>query len=245
MPTPSELVVSLESNEIHLWLINLGKEKISNSQIEKELGPDEMHRAEKMRSIVARNQFMTCRFILRQLLGLYLQCDSKRISLIANEHGKLRLKNSPENRGLVFNLSHSGDRLLLAVGVDVALGVDIEGDRIFQDIDKIADYCLTDAELQFWKTLSGEERHENFMKFWVSKEAFAKATGRGIALGLKNIELNLQQKCYTTIPECHGHSKEWQIKLWKHEQYQCALTYQGEKRSIIEFMTLPTILTMP
>src|SRR4051812_28027878 len=62
---------------------------------------------------------------VRRLLAGYAGLRSADLAFVRNEHGKPRLANAT----LEFNLSHSGDALLIALSKTHALGVDLEMPR--------------------------------------------------------------------------------------------------------------------
>lgn len=94
-----------------------------------------------------------------------------------DENGKLYLT---DFKGVYFNLSHSGTMVACVVCKNEC-GIDIESER--KENPAIADKYFTDRE----KKLLSEKRY-NFTQIWVRKEAVAKADGRGIKAGLKNID---------------------------------------------------------
>lgn len=92
-----------------------------------------------------------------------------------NEYGKPYIKNNP----IYFNISHSGDYIVVIVS-DRECGIDIEKIRPIKKsiIDKV---CL-DSE----KELICDDK--SFTLMWTKKEAYSKYTGLGYAYGFKNID---------------------------------------------------------
>ncbi len=88
----------------------------------------------------------------------------------ANEHGKLRLTNSP----LFFNLSHSGEYTAVAVS-EKEIGLDIETHtaRSYPAINN---------------RLSEREKEEDFYKVWTAKEAYIKYLGTSLMHHLRTLE---------------------------------------------------------
>lgn len=74
-----------------------------------------------------------------------------------------------------FNISHTKDFLLLAIG-DAPLGVDIEAIKPNRPIEKIAEKYFSKAEIQAVK----EKGTSAFYKFWTKKESYGKFTGKGL-----------------------------------------------------------------
>ena len=82
-----------------------------------------------------------------------------------------------------FSLSHSGDRVVLAVVMGAEVGVDVEreGDRDIDRLARLAEMVLTEAERGVLAALPLDERRRAFHAYWSRKEAVLKATGHGLA----------------------------------------------------------------
>lgn len=104
-----------------------------------------------------------------------------------NSHGKPYLK---ENR-LFFNLSHSGEYVLCAVG-DKELGCDIEKIR---DADfKIAERFFSEDENKMLNAVSEKKpKTELFFRIWTLKESYVKAVGKGLAHPFSKAELTFKE----------------------------------------------------
>ncbi len=99
----------------------------------------------------------------------------------------------PELPGFHFNISHSGDWVVCAVGAS-PLGVDIE--RVQRDISAVAQKYYSSSELQHLLSLPLERQAAGLVEIWVLKESYMKATGLGLHLPLHEIEVHWQ-------PEIH------------------------------------------
>ncbi len=89
-----------------------------------------------------------------------------------------------------FNLSHSGDYLLLAVG-DAPLGVDIE--KITKIRPKTLEKHFTDEE----QARVAKEGKTAFFEIWTQKESYVKYTGEGIK-GLSKIRTYPEEIAFFT-----------------------------------------------
>lgn len=216
---------------IHVWHLDL----TAPAPPEEHLSPDERERAARMRSPKAHAGFVSTRGHLRRLLGVYLDRHPGMLAFASNAHGKPRLADTVENQGLVFNVSHTGEAAVLAFARDAALGVDIEAPRPHRDLRRLAATCLAAAELEWWRALPPEQRLLAFTRLWVCKEAFVKASGRGLALGLRNIAVNPGFDRYDALPGGYGAAHEWQLKEWADGDCRVALAYRGGERRIEVF----------
>ncbi|MBV8582083.1 MAG: 4'-phosphopantetheinyl transferase superfamily protein, partial [Candidatus Eremiobacteraeota bacterium] len=85
---------------------------------------------------------------------------------------------------LHFNLAHSGDGVLVAVGAAGAVGVDLEVRRTVRDAERLARRFFTPAEAAAIAACDEPERSTAFLMRWTCKEAMLKASGIGIVGGL-------------------------------------------------------------
>ena len=83
-----------------------------------------------------------------------------------------------------FNLSHSGDAVLVGVSLHSPLGVDIELVRDVPDFLTIAKRHFAPSEVEELLRLAPEQRREGFYVTWTRKEAFVKALGLGFSFPL-------------------------------------------------------------
>jgi 4'-phosphopantetheinyl transferase len=141
------------------------------------LSLEEQARAEQYRSREAAERYVMTRALVRMVLSERLKAVPAELRLGRTDAGK------PTIQGLHFNLSHSGDLILLAVDEDQDIGVDIERRRPLERVDALVRRWLTAAERHdLEKEMArGVERSESFLRVWSQKEARLKALGVGIA----------------------------------------------------------------
>ena len=180
---PPWLAIS-NPDAIHLWLID--EQEVSRANVIQHypslLSSDEKDRMATFRSASRQRQFLIARAALRTVLSLYMPGHAPETHKFSvNPHGKPTLSENPHK--LVFNLSHSRNKVLIGVTRQRQLGVDIEYMEPKRNITKIAGHYFNQAE---WNDdLLRQEANGNvnaafrFYKLWTLKEAFIKAEGRG------------------------------------------------------------------
>lgn len=89
----------------------------------------------------------------------------------------------PEAQRVHFNLSHSGDLVICAVG-EKAVGCDIE--KITEEPKGVAERFFHPAEAAYLGTFQGQARTEMFYRLWTWKESYVKMTGEGMFLPLQD-----------------------------------------------------------
>lgn len=162
------------------------------------LTEDELLRAGRIKSEDGRKRAVVVRAAVRLLLARELNRAPEEVAFSAGPHGKPRLAGGEVH----FNLSHSGELALIAVS-SVEVGVDVEQVRQRKDVQGIAQRVFTAAERQ--EVAVGGERA--FYRHWVAKEAFVKATGRGVA-SLKSFEVALDAPGGARLTHVGGDPKE-------------------------------------
>lgn len=93
-----------------------------------------------------------------------------------NLYGKPELK---EDQNLKFNLSHSGNYIVCAVG-DAQVGIDVENSK--KDNFDIAEKWFAEKEYQ-WLSET-KDRQEGFNRLWTLKESYIKMRGMGLSIPL-------------------------------------------------------------
>ena len=171
--------------------------------------------AEQIQSGKFKNELLHKRYVeihgrLRILLAKTLNQPPETIRIKKAEHGKPYLADYPE---LAFNLSHSADRVMVAIGWNCQLGVDIEICKQRINLSGLVDKCFAEEELAYWTQLPESQKNEAFYRFWTRKEAFVKATGHGIALGLNQCVINPENPAaFLRVPDNCGQAPAWHVQ---------------------------------
>jgi 4'-phosphopantetheinyl transferase len=140
-----------------------------------------------------RQRFIRAHGYLRQRLGAFIQLAPSVVPLATREGGKPFVNGHDVN----FNLSHSGARAVVAVTRGSDIGIDLETidrfDSIDDELDGLAQSCLTDEEQVALAAVPSARRVRRFLAYWTAKEARMKLTGEGMALEPHTIALKLSR----------------------------------------------------
>lgn len=142
--------------------------------------------------------------LARQCLSELTGAPEFAFEILADENGKCVVGNFNAE----FNISHSGTKAVCAAD-KVPLGIDIEKIRPFSF--GVAQRICTPGELLyvfsgsrdsfigFSSTAKCEEKQaqNNFYRIWTLKEAYFKATGRGIRDDMKTVEFSFSENAVT------------------------------------------------
>ncbi len=218
-----DIDTKLTDHSVHLWLSDLELSSTQHENIWRILDDAERDRALRFCFSEHRERFVAGRGQLRLLLSLYIGQHPSKICFEQGEYGKPRLVDASANRGLVFNVSHSSNRVLLAFSASQQLGVDLELRRKLSNLDAMVDRCFSAQEKSDWLCADEASRETLFFSYWTAKEAMIKAEGRGLALGVQRCELSHDPRIrYTSLPACCGDPVDW--KLF---QIDCGKSFSG------------------
>lgn len=155
------------------------------------LSPDEQQRAARYRPESVRRRFVVARATLRSVLGAALARPPATLRFVAGPHGKPALAGEPPP--LRFNLSHSGELALVALGLDRELGVDVERRRRHLDHLSIARRFFAPDEVAALAALPQAQQEAAFYRCWTRKEALLKALGAGLTLPLAGFAVSVTE----------------------------------------------------
>jgi 4'-phosphopantetheinyl transferase len=114
--------------------------------------------------------------------------------------------------GLRFNLSHTRGLVACAVASRDDLGLDVEDLQRREASPGIAERHFAPAEVALLAAAPQADRHETFLRIWTLKEAFVKATGDGIGLGLHRFAFTLDPPRLTLEA---GDAAAWRFLQWR------------------------------
>ncbi len=187
---PVDILPVLEDHEVQLWRIPLSAATKLSERYHSLLSPQERTQAERCRPGQAREHFTIGRACLRILLENAIGIDTHSIEISAGLHGK---PETPAINGenIFFNVGHSRDTILIALGRQGALGVDVEYFDRKTDIMEVASCNFTEDETSSLASIvNPEARIRLFYRYWTRKEAVAKADGRGLLLSLSSFDVS-------------------------------------------------------
>ena len=182
---------SLPTDEIHVWQSRIGWSSECIRELGTILSPDERKRADAFYLEIDRRRLVVGRGLLRLILAHVLDRKPVDVRFEYNEFGKPSLSTGPSRSCLQFNVSHSGDVVLLALAVGRAVGIDVEKLRIGLAVDEIAKHYFSARERTELATLNSDLRFNAFFTCWTRKEAFIKARGEGLSMPLDEFDVSL------------------------------------------------------
>jgi 4'-phosphopantetheinyl transferase len=145
------------------------------------LSDDELNRGRQLRVAADQDRFLAAHVLKRHLLGALLNVPGALLRFEQHWAGKPQLI----GKALHFNLSHSGDWVVLAISATAPVGIDIE------QADTAPPEELLSAVLHPYDHFTPESLSptERFYTAWTLKEAVSKGLGIGLALPFARLRL--------------------------------------------------------
>ncbi|BCG65552.1 MAG: 4'-phosphopantetheinyl transferase [Methyloprofundus sp.] len=173
------------------------------------LDTEEQQIALRFKFAELKQRYIICHGILRELLAARVGEPAAQLGIVKTAYGKPYLADFPQ---LSFNMSHTGDCLAIAISSQCNLGIDIECFKQRNTWSGLVNKCFAQQEVDYWYALDATERGQVFYQFWVKKEAFVKAVGQGITLGLNQCVVNpAGLGTFLAVPEQCTPAEQWQI----------------------------------
>jgi 4'-phosphopantetheinyl transferase len=223
-------LLALSCGDVHVWAFEVACSVEELSEFAGTLSGDERARASRFRFDRDRNRFIRVRGGLRKLLGGYLGERPSDVFFEYGTHGKPALGSRYENP-LKFNVSHSGDLALMAIGRHVEVGIDVEAIRPMADATAIAARFFSPGEVAELRGLPAA----SFFTCWTRKEAYLKARGRGLTEDLQAFTVTISPGVTpaAVVHDGNGEGEGWLVhELPSLAGYSAALVTKGYPRLI-------------
>ncbi len=196
---------------VHVWSARL--DRLPSVEDLEYLSRDERTRAGRFAFGADRLRYLAARVVLRRLLACYLDVAPGGIDFDYEENGKPVLGVGVD-RDFHFNVSHSRDLLVIAIGRGFPLGIDIETTRALPDRDAVARSYFSRIEYDRLVALPSHRRDVAFFECWTRKEAFVKAIGDGLTYPLDRFEVTFgtdDQACFVHISGDRAEASRWAL----------------------------------
>ena len=173
---------ALAPGEVHLWSIRLDE-----AARDEHLSVAERERAARFRNPLHAARYVAAHDGLRRVLSRYVGIEPAQLPFSTEgEEGKPCLVDVDAP---AFNLTHTEDRALLALHGGERVGVDLERVRELSDFPTLSKQYFTPAEC---RAIDAGERAARFFTAWTRKEAALKATGHGLTVDLRTVDVGAE-----------------------------------------------------
>lgn len=221
-------------NEVDIWHGKVIAEDADYQAYWRVLDEAEQTQAKKFKNELLHKRYVEIHGRLRNRLAHRLNQSPEKISIKKAAQGKPYLADYPE---LAFNLSHSADRVLIAMSWSCQLGVDIELCKPRINVSGLVNKCFSEEEIAHWNQLPETQKNQEFYRYWTRKEAFVKATGHGITLGLNQCVVNPENPTeLLRVPELCGDASAWHVLDIELGEGVCGAVVTDKKLAVIRLM---------
>lgn len=164
----------LQKERVDIWQFSLLNQPDRAMSL---LNEDEQIRARRFHFPRHQRRFTVARAMMRTILAHYLHEKPEHLDFAYNKQGKPMIAHHSR---IEFNLAHSGELALLAVGQRYPMGIDLEffSARPYEDIGK---QLFSPSELNDLSRQEPGIKPLVFFQIWSQKEAFIKACGLGLS----------------------------------------------------------------
>ena len=240
----------LEHDHIHLWLARCSE--IDDPQLlaryRSLMNAEELARLERYRFERDRQRHLVTRALVRTCLSRYAAVPPHGWQFTTGVQDKPELHAAP--LPLRFNISHSGDFVVCAVALEFDVGVDIEHMERANDVLAIARHFFSATELAALQAAPAARQRDRFFDYWTLKEAYMKARGEGIALGLGNFSFHLADEREIAVEfsaAIDDHAPAWRFRLFDPAPgYRMALAWKrAAATTVYQFHTIPLLADAP
>jgi 4'-phosphopantetheinyl transferase len=222
---------SLHSS-IHLYHANL--RQTGWWELVRLLSAEERRRADAFAFERDARRFIVSHAVLRTLVGYATGIPPRELSF-RREPGLKPVLKASLGRPFHFSLSRSEELVLIGLA-SCPLGVDIEWLGKTVDTEVMGDLVLSDRERETLRQLAPSDRQRAFLQCWTQKEAYLKATGRGLYVSPATAEVCFSPSEAAGLKSTAGNSlatARWFVNLVEpREGYIGALAILGDRRQV-------------
>jgi len=158
------------------------------------LSNDEISRGERFCFDRDRHRHLVTWALARTMLSSYADISPKAWEFGNNQYGRPHISGPVSAPNLRFNLSHTRNLIACIVAPEFDVGIDVEDCRRNISGPAIARRYFSAREVAAFEHLTKNEQAAAFFEYWTLKEAYVKAVGRGISLGLARFSFELDDR---------------------------------------------------
>jgi len=197
------------------------------------INEEERARAARFLNPAHGDQFALVRGSLRCCLAAYLDIPANKIEFEFNQYGKPLIRPAQNAMALQFNVSHSHHMAVFVFTLRQRIGIDIEYMKPLKNMAGLAQHVCSPGEWREFNALDGSQCEAAFFRLWTRKEAFIKANGQGLSMGLRSIYVGLQETDIINRVQYEGHwLGNWFIKdLHCPQDYKMAVAVDNQLKA--------------
>jgi len=182
-----------EASTVHVYEVDLLFGEDDLAELLKLLDDRELAQAKRFATPALKRKYVASHGNVRLALARYLDTFPSDIRFVEGPHGKPQIDPGHATE-IRFNLSHSGEKCLIAVTTGTEVGIDVEQIRKLDDWQAISQRFFSEREAARLDALPQELVQLAFFATWSRKESYIKALGLGLALDLGAFEVEVDPR---------------------------------------------------
>ncbi len=238
---PRTLPLELPAGVAHVWRVRADVPAEEENRWRMLLAGPEEERLGRFHFAADARREAVSRAALRLLLADYLDLAPGKIAFATEAKGKPYVAGSAPDRRIEFNVSHSGEWVLLAFARGRRVGIDVERWREIEAEQILRDFFLPE-EVEEWRRWPEDRRPAAFFDAWTLKEAYLKGLGAGLSKPLRSFRVRLgptEPPALTWCADDADAPQKWSLaRLGVAPGYAAALAAESGIRRVASF-TLP------
>jgi 4'-phosphopantetheinyl transferase len=170
--------------------------------------------------------------MVRSVLSGYTGEPPDRLTFVKGAFGKPSLAANGCGEKIEFNVSHSENLMVVAVSSIGCVGIDVEylgGNAAWE---RVVPSAFTEREIAAVSSLPLPEQSAGYYQCWVLKEAYVKATGLGLTLPLRDVEVYMYCTEGRLRFSLAAAGAWWSQEVDVADDYVCALVVDGSPRRV-------------
>lgn len=239
------ILKAISHEVVNVWRTDIHWPEERMREFATQLSLEELARAKRFHFKVDFDRHVISRALTRLLIGSLVDLPPREVSLVSNRFGKPSISKDQNPLGLEFNVSHSGEFILIALTAKRQVGVDIEHVNQQLHLNSLVRDLLSVKEQIAFSRLCPDQRQEAFFNCWTRKEAFIKAKGAGLSIPLNGLDVSFlpgePAMLLDTRPD-RTEAARWTIRdLEVAPAYKAAIAAQGADVRV-DLMEWPILL---
>jgi 4'-phosphopantetheinyl transferase len=180
-----------------------------------------------------RHRYLVTRALARTTLSRFAKVNPPDWRFGDNGYGRPTLVHRHSH--LCFNIAHSGDWVVMALGNEIDIGIDVEYCRGQAPIE-LADQFFAKPEALDLRRLAANEQPSRFFELWTLKESYIKARGLGLSIPLHSFAFDLQEPKTVALSQetaFKQNTDDWRFVLWRIDaDHVASLCFRAPARRI-------------
>lgn len=160
-----------------------------------------------------RKSYLISHALLRTTLSFYVSAPPQDLDFSYDSYGRPEIQKPVGISGIRFNLSRTQGVATCLISSSSRVGIDVESTPNLSDPEIMFRNVLLPKEIESLQRLRGNSLKRRFLAYWTLKEAYVKATGKGLSIPLTQFSFKLKDG-YAQVsfgPQLTDNPLEWQF----------------------------------